>query len=152
MLFIIIVLNCVFGYQCISRDNLDATIDTCKSIIPYSPLAKLDNLEMSGVSITISNMQNEPIWRNFYIGTQNALRCMSSHPACDVSMNRTIPICVNSCVKFADAINTFESGVKAFCIKYFNPTQSLDCAMLGQASVVTISMTLLLFMIIITFL
>jgi len=103
----------------------------------------LDSTESSTVDVTIKNMEDEPIWDHFWIHDRNVLRCMVLHTPCNLTSNSTLPVCVDSCVELADNIDTFESLVKKFCIKYFNPTETTECVRFGAGSTLTISFYLL---------
>lgn len=138
----------VAGYQCILRDDLDGTIDTCKSIMPYSSLAQLSDSETTSVDVTISNMENEIVWGHFLINDQNVLRCMALHPPCDSNLTGTMPVCIEDCVDFADNFNTFDRTVEAFCKKYFNPTETLECAKFAGSSMLSVNMYLVILLLI----
>lgn len=146
MYFIILSLTFSLSnaYQCMSKQNLDPTIDVCRTILPYTYLAKLDNIESSSADITIENMKNEYIWDNIFQSVQNELRCIIFHPPCDIN-NNTLPICVDSCTKYVDNYNTFENSAKTFCQKYFNPTNSQNCIRINISSLLFTNM-LLIFM------
>ena len=53
MCFIILLSVVTFSnaYQCMFKQNLDPTIDVCRTISPYTYLAKLDNIESSSADI-----------------------------------------------------------------------------------------------------
>lgn len=137
-IFLTLYVGISAGYQCLPKNDLDPTIDSCWTITPYPVLAKLDSSETQSADITIQNMKNEIIWPHLYLTTQNALRCMAFHPPCD-STNKTVPICIDSCTKFTDSIDTFESSVKQFCQKYFNPTISSNCIRLNGSDLLSLN-------------